>query len=79
LFSPVLLLFQTVAMKFILKHGKTDKDIHNLRQEIEVNHFYFYMYFGFGYFVVIKQRIGSGYKNYNSDVVSATIRLCLSN
>jgi hypothetical protein len=23
-------------MKFILKHGKTDKDIHNLRQEIEV-------------------------------------------
>jgi hypothetical protein len=29
-------LVQTVAMKFILKHGKTDKDIHNLRQEIEV-------------------------------------------
>jgi hypothetical protein len=27
---------QTIAMKFILKHGKTDKDIHNLRQEIEV-------------------------------------------
>ncbi|CAL5037407.1 unnamed protein product [Urochloa decumbens] len=27
---------QTVAMKFILKHGKTDKDIHNLRQEIEI-------------------------------------------
>ncbi|XP_062190328.1 serine/threonine-protein kinase TIO-like [Phragmites australis] len=26
---------QTVAMKFILKPGKTDKDIHNLRQEIE--------------------------------------------
>nr|CAB3455365.1 unnamed protein product [Digitaria exilis]CAB3459041.1 unnamed protein product [Digitaria exilis] len=26
---------QTVAMKFILKHGKTDKDIRNLRQEIE--------------------------------------------
>jgi hypothetical protein len=23
-------------MKFILKHGKTDKDLHNLRQEIEV-------------------------------------------
>jgi hypothetical protein len=23
-------------MKFILKHGKSDKDIHNLRQEIEV-------------------------------------------
>jgi fused-like protein len=27
---------QTVAMKFILKHGKSDKDIDNLRQEIEV-------------------------------------------
>ncbi|KAK1677771.1 hypothetical protein QYE76_038619 [Lolium multiflorum] len=27
---------QTVAMKFILKHGKSDKDIHNLRQEIEI-------------------------------------------
>ncbi|KAK7290480.1 hypothetical protein RIF29_04930 [Crotalaria pallida] len=27
---------QTVAMKFIMKHGKTDKDIHNLRQEIEI-------------------------------------------
>ncbi|KAJ1255884.1 hypothetical protein BS78_K140200 [Paspalum vaginatum] len=27
---------QTVAMKFILKHGKTDKDIHNLRQEIDI-------------------------------------------
>lgn len=27
---------QTVAMKFIPKHGKSDKDIHNLRQEIEV-------------------------------------------
>jgi fused-like protein len=27
---------QTVAMKFILKHGKTDKDLHNLRQEIEI-------------------------------------------
>ncbi|WOL04028.1 serine/threonine-protein kinase TIO isoform X1 [Canna indica] len=27
---------QTVAMKFILKHGKTEKDIHNLRQEIEI-------------------------------------------
>ncbi|TQD81833.1 hypothetical protein C1H46_032586 [Malus baccata] len=26
---------QTVAMKFIMKHGKSDKDIHNLRQEIE--------------------------------------------
>ena len=25
-------------MKFIMKHGKTDKDIHNLRQEIEVSH-----------------------------------------
>lgn len=23
-------------MKFIMKHGKSDKDIHNLRQEIEV-------------------------------------------
>lgn len=23
-------------MKFILKHGKSEKDIHNLRQEIEV-------------------------------------------
>lgn len=29
----------TVAMKFIVKHGKSDKDIDNLRQEIEV---YFY-------------------------------------
>ncbi|BBN17969.1 fused [Marchantia polymorpha subsp. ruderalis] len=27
---------QTVAMKFILKHGKSDKDIENLRQEIEI-------------------------------------------
>ncbi|GAA0141846.1 non-receptor serine/threonine protein kinase [Lithospermum erythrorhizon] len=27
---------QTVAMKFIPKHGKSDKDIHNLRQEIEI-------------------------------------------
>ncbi|KHM99314.1 Serine/threonine-protein kinase 36 [Glycine soja] len=27
---------QTVAMKFIIKHGKTEKDIHNLRQEIEI-------------------------------------------
>lgn len=27
---------KTVAMKFIMKHGKTEKDIHNLRQEIEV-------------------------------------------
>ncbi|XP_057429664.1 serine/threonine-protein kinase TIO isoform X3 [Lotus japonicus] len=27
---------KTVAMKFIMKHGKTDKDIHNLRQEIEI-------------------------------------------
>ncbi|XP_034210110.1 serine/threonine-protein kinase TIO-like isoform X4 [Prunus dulcis] len=27
---------QTVAMKFIMKHGKTDKDIHNLGQEIEI-------------------------------------------
>ncbi|VAH26124.1 unnamed protein product [Triticum turgidum subsp. durum] len=27
---------QTVAMKFILKHGKSNKDIHNLRQEIEI-------------------------------------------
>ncbi|KAF4366891.1 hypothetical protein F8388_013956 [Cannabis sativa] len=26
---------QTVAMKFIMKHGKSDKDIHNLRHEIE--------------------------------------------
>ncbi|KAL6132335.1 hypothetical protein ACLB2K_070706 [Fragaria x ananassa] len=26
---------QTVAMKFVMKHGKSDKDIHNLRQEIE--------------------------------------------
>lgn len=30
------LLLQTVAMKFILKHGKSEKDIQNLRQEIEV-------------------------------------------
>ncbi|KAI5058935.1 hypothetical protein GOP47_0025254 [Adiantum capillus-veneris] len=27
---------QTVALKFILKHGKSDKDIENLRQEIEI-------------------------------------------
>lgn len=27
---------QTVALKFILKHGKSEKDIHNLRQEIEI-------------------------------------------
>ncbi|XLR17857.1 hypothetical protein S83_045769 [Arachis hypogaea] len=27
---------QTVAMKFIMKHGKTENDIHNLRQEIEI-------------------------------------------
>ncbi|KAK4351069.1 hypothetical protein RND71_030382 [Anisodus tanguticus] len=27
---------QTVAMKFIPKHGKSEKDIHNLRQEIEI-------------------------------------------
>lgn len=35
-FSPMLDL-QTVAMKFIPKHGKSEKDIHNLRQEIEVS------------------------------------------
>lgn len=27
---------QTVAMKFIMKQGKSEKDIHNLRQEIEI-------------------------------------------
>ncbi|KAL8142701.1 hypothetical protein V2J09_015733 [Rumex salicifolius] len=27
---------KTVAMKFIDKHGKSEKDIHNLRQEIEI-------------------------------------------
>ncbi|KAG9455567.1 hypothetical protein H6P81_000075 [Aristolochia fimbriata] len=27
---------QIVALKFILKHGKSEKDIHNLRQEIEI-------------------------------------------
>ncbi|KAK3212162.1 hypothetical protein Dsin_016868, partial [Dipteronia sinensis] len=27
---------QTVAMKFIMKHGKSDKDFQNLRQEIEI-------------------------------------------
>lgn len=27
---------QTVALKFILKHGKSDKDIENLCQEIEI-------------------------------------------
>jgi len=26
-------------MKFIMKQGKTDKDIHSLRQEIEVSKF----------------------------------------
>ncbi|KAK9099239.1 hypothetical protein Syun_026284 [Stephania yunnanensis] len=29
-------MLDTVAMKFILKHGKSDKDIQNLRQEIEI-------------------------------------------
>jgi fused-like protein len=29
---------QTTAMKFIMKHGKSDKDIKNLRQEIEVKY-----------------------------------------
>ncbi|CAI0412876.1 unnamed protein product, partial [Linum tenue] len=28
--------WQTVAMKFIMKQGKTEKDVHNLRQEIEI-------------------------------------------
>lgn len=32
-------------MKFIMKHGKTEKDIHNLRQEIEVIDFFFYTVF----------------------------------
>jgi serine/threonine protein kinase len=27
---------QITAMKFILKHGKSEKDIRNLRQEIEI-------------------------------------------
>ncbi|CAN1336005.1 Serine/threonine-protein kinase TIO [Linum perenne] len=27
---------QTVAMKFIMKQGKSEKDVHNLRQEIEI-------------------------------------------
>ncbi|CAN6927617.1 hypothetical protein Bca52824_080674 [Brassica carinata] len=27
---------QTVAMKFIMKQGKSDKDIHSLRQENEI-------------------------------------------
>lgn len=27
---------KTVALKFILKHGKSEKDIHSLRQEIEI-------------------------------------------
>lgn len=31
-----ILKLQTVAMKFIPKHGKSEKDILNLRQEIEV-------------------------------------------
>ncbi|KAM0008015.1 putative protein kinase ULK-Fused family [Helianthus debilis subsp. tardiflorus] len=36
---------QFVAMKFILKHGKSKNDIQNLRQEIEVLMFYFiYIY-----------------------------------
>ncbi|KAD4385280.1 hypothetical protein E3N88_25448 [Mikania micrantha] len=34
---------QTVAMKFILKHGKSEKDIQNLRQEIEVYMFFIYL------------------------------------
>lgn len=32
----IIIFFQFVAMKFILKHGKSEKDLHNLRQEIEV-------------------------------------------
>ena len=27
---------QITAMKFIMKHGKSEKDIRNLRQEIEI-------------------------------------------
>ena len=47
-----LILIQTVAMKFILKHGKTDKDLHNLRQEIEVTNcccLFIYLHVKIGY------------------------------
>lgn len=27
---------QVVALKFIMKHGKSEKDVRNLRQEIEI-------------------------------------------
>lgn len=38
--------WQTVAMKFIPKHGKSEKDIHNLRQEIEVTPNKIYLNYG---------------------------------
>ncbi|KAF2609282.1 hypothetical protein F2Q68_00043533 [Brassica cretica] len=31
---------QTVVMKFIMKQGKSDNDLHSLRQEIEARYFY---------------------------------------
>lgn len=37
-------------MKFIPKHGKSEKDIHNLRQEIEVFHIAIYFEYYFGHF-----------------------------
>lgn len=33
-------------MKFIMKHGKSEKDIHNLRQEIEVKLNFFSIFLG---------------------------------
>ena len=46
---------QTVAMKFIMKHGKSDKDVQNLRQEIEVmdelnTWFLYFVYVLIGFF-----------------------------
>lgn len=61
---------QTVAMKFIPKHGKSDKDIHNLRQEIEVFSVVL-PYFGhsLGLQNVVKKNISSDF--------AETGRLCL--
>ena len=58
-----LILIQTVAMKFILKHGKMDKDLHNLRQEIEVTNcccLFIYLYFKIGYVCHINEALEVG-------------------
>lgn len=44
----VFVLFQTVAMKFILKHRKSEKDIYNLRQEIA------FVFFGVSFLLEVK-------------------------